>query len=300
MKKTVIVPVVLVTMLVSACGQAETQDLQMKEAEQIARMQDRQLDQTVVRLETEAEESEEEQGEEQTEEKENTEEDTVTANKTESDETDEDAKETKVKDQEKQPKKDNVKEEKQEESKEQEEPEITFQTFEHMRGALAVDGGSGATVENNTGNFTIEASLKNIQTLQTGPISVHLKSASKISGEITEPDLAGVAGDEVEYIQLDVVVTNSGDDPITFHIDNTVLESGNTTLYVHEMFSGTGRGYGNLQPQTEHHITLFYMVNDIALKDIYSIYGATVEPVNQNTGSAVGEPMKFNFSFSGA
>ena len=306
MKKLVLVPVFAGVLFVTACGQAETSTLQTKEAEQTARHQDRQLDQGTLALRAEAEETEEEVQAEDSEVVENTEEESVTAKKQERDETEENTNEEKVKDQEKQPKKEKQTEEKQdktdeqEEPNEQEKPEISFQTFHHTRGALAVDGGTGATVQNDTGNFTVEASLKNIQTLESGPISVELKSASKISGDITEESLAGVAGDEVEYIQFDVLVTNSGDDPVTFHIDNTVLETGGVAMYDHAMFSGAGVGFGNLQPQTEHHITLFYMVNDMELKDIYSIYGATDAPVHQDTGAQVGEAMKFNFSFSEA
>ena len=104
----------------------------------------------------------------------------------------------------------------------------------------------------------------------------------------------------MEYIQLDAVVTNTSSDPITFHVDNTRFDSGGQTFYAHEMFSGAGRGYGDLPPNTEHHITLFYMIDSMNLKDIYSIYGVTDAPVNQNTGAKVGEPVNFNFSFSGA
>ncbi|MEK4564364.1 hypothetical protein MKX54_06810 [Alkalihalobacillus sp. FSL R5-0424] len=191
------------------------------------------------------------------------------------------------------------------ESKEEPEPEQeqqpqSYEAIHHTRGPLTADGSTGATVQTESGAFTIEASLKNIQTLQSGPVQVQLKSASKISGEITEPSLAGVAGEHVEYIQLDAVVTNTSGDPVLFYLDNTRLDSGSQSFYANEMFSASGRGYGDLQPYTEHHITLFYMLDGVSIGDVYSIYGLTDAPTNQATGAAVGEPMKFQFSFTGA
>ncbi|MBM0064159.1 hypothetical protein [Alkalicoccobacillus gibsonii] len=190
------------------------------------------------------------------------------------------------------------------ESKEEPEPEPeqkpTYETIHHTRGALTVDGSTGSTVQTDAGTFTVEASLKNIQTLQSGPIQVQIKSASKISGEITEPSLAGVAGENVGYIQLDAIVTNSSEDSVLFYLDNTRLDSGSQSFYANEMFSGSGRGYGDLQPYTEHHITLFYMMDGANVGDIYSIYGLTDAPTDQASGATLGDPMKFQFSFTGA
>lgn len=194
------------------------------------------------------------------------------------------------------------------ESKEEPEPEPepepeqkpTYETIHHTRGALTVDGSTGDKVQTDAGTFAVEASLKNIQTLQSGPVQVQIKSASKISGEITEPSLAGVAGENVGYIQLDAIVTNSSEDPVLFYLDNTRLDSGSQSFYANEMFSGSGRGYGDLQPYTEHHITLFYMMDGMNIGDIYSIYGLTDAPTDQASGATLGDPMKFQFSFTGA
>ncbi|MEY8750345.1 hypothetical protein [Alkalicoccobacillus gibsonii] len=194
------------------------------------------------------------------------------------------------------------KEEPEPESEPEPEPEQkpTYETIHHTRGALTVDGSTGSTVQTDAGTFTVEASLKNIQTLQSGPVQVQIKSASKISGEITEPSLAGVAGENVGYIQLDAIVTNSSEDSVLFYLDNTRLDSGSQSFYANEMFSGSGRGYGDLQAYTEHHITLFYMMDGVNVGDIYSIYGLTDAPTDQASGATLGDPMKFQFSFTGA
>ncbi|MEN0642948.1 hypothetical protein MKY91_07290 [Alkalicoccobacillus gibsonii] len=95
-------------------------------------------------------------------------------------------------------------------------------------------------------------------------------------------------------------MTNSSEDPVLFYLDNTRLDSGSQSFYANEMFSGSGRGYGDLQPYTEHHITLFYMMDGVSVGDIYSIYGLTDAPTDQASGATLGEPIKFQLSFTGA
>ncbi|MFK3938556.1 hypothetical protein ACI2JA_13745 [Alkalihalobacillus sp. NPDC078783] len=298
MKKHSMTFLIAFTCVLAACGEQETEPLSATNSESKTFAQEQKES---LALQENEEESEEESKEESTEESTKETEENVTTKKEEEQVEPEDDL-TSVADQKENDEKDVETETKEEEPEpEQEsEPEPTYETIHHTRGALTVDGSTGATVQTDSGTFTVEASLKNIQTLQSGPVQVQLKSASKISGEITEPSLAGVAGENVEYIQLDAVVTNKSEDPILFYLDNTRLDSGSQSFYANEMFSGSGRGYGDLQPYTEHHITLFYMLDGVSIGDVYSIYGLTDAPTNQTTGESVGEPMKFQFSFTGA
>ncbi|MDQ0205360.1 hypothetical protein [Alkalicoccobacillus murimartini] len=312
MKKLLVTSFTATLLIITGCNQQGSEELRAGNHGSKGLAQEREKEMLVLKDEEEEKEQEEQEEQEtedeaveEEEESENNDEvteESVAAKKTEeenenSDSTEKQADEKEEKTEQKEPE-----EEKQEEveAEPEPEPEPTYESIYHNRGAFAVDGSTGATVHNGSGNFTIEASLNNIQTLSTGPVMVQLKSASKVSGDVTEQSLAGVAGDYVEYIQLDAVVTNTSSDPITFHIDNTRFESGGQTFYAHEMFSGAGKGYGDLQPYTEHHITLIYMIDSMNLKDIYSIYGVTDAPVNQNTGAKVGDAVNFNFSFSGA
>ncbi|WP_059104052.1 hypothetical protein [Shouchella shacheensis] len=188
------------------------------------------------------------------------------------------------------------------ESGETEAAPLPTDVYTHPRGQFAVDGAVGETVETDTGSFTIHKALNHIEPLQNGPVRITFENMSLISGNVTDSSIAGVAGDEVEYVQVDVVVQNTSAEPIQFHIDNTMLETGGQELHVHEMFSGAGKGYGDLSDQVPNRITLIYMLDsiDLGVGDIYSLYGVTDVPTNQTTGEAVGEPLKFDVSFSGA
>ncbi|WYP27786.1 hypothetical protein NSQ54_06770 [Alkalihalobacillus sp. FSL W8-0930] len=319
MKKRSITLLVAVTCLLAACGEQNEESLPATHSESKTLAQDQKESLALEENEEEPEDKEtnEESEEESTGESSSETEENVTTKKKDAEEemevastsdsevTDESDEEIEQKEEQETESEPEAEPEQETEPEPEAEPEQeqqpqSYEAIHHTRGPLTADGSTGATVQTESGAFTIEASLKNIQTLQSGPVQVQLKSASKISGEITEPSLAGVAGENVEYIQLDAVVTNTSGDPILFYLDNTRLDSGSHSFYANEMFSASGRGYGDLQPYTEHHITLFYMLDGVSIGDVYSIYGLTDAPTNQASGAAVGEPMKFQFSFTGA
>lgn len=312
MKKRSIISLIVFAGILAACGDQEAESLSATNYESKTFATDQKESLDLQETENEEEENKEESKEENKEEsKEESNEATEVESTQETEENVATKKEVKEEPEENSTSEAVEKESETEEeieSKEEPEPESepepeqkpTYETIHHTRGALTVDGSTGSTVQTDAGTFTVEASLKNIQTLQSGPIQVQIKSASKISGEITEPSLAGVAGENVGYIQLDAIVTNSSEDSVLFYLDNTRLDSGSQSFYANEMFSGSGRGYGDLQPYTEHHITLFYMMDGVNVGDIYSIYGLTDAPTDQASGATLGDPMKFQFSFTGA
>lgn len=165
--------------------------------------------------------------------------------------------------------------------------------------SFAVQGSPGDTIETAEGFFTVHDKKTTIEPLESGPIRIEFEQVSLVSGDVTEPSIAGIAGDEVEFIQADILIQNTGNEPMQNIAPNLVFESGGVEFHAHSMFSGLGAGYDPLTDSTPQKVTLIFMVDDlISIDDIYSLYGIFPSPVNVNSGATTSDAMRFNFSFS--
>lgn len=112
----------------------------------------------------------------------------------------------------------------------------------YSKGQFAVDGAVGETVENNTGIFTIEKQAADINPVEVGPIHIQFENISLVSGDVTEEATAGIAGDQVKFIQMDATLQNTSDDPMQFFFASTTLQLNGNHLVAHDMFSGEANG----------------------------------------------------------
>lgn len=150
----------------------------------------------------------------------------------------------------------------------------------YSKGQFAVDGAEGETVENNTGIFTIEKQATDINPVEVGPIHIQVENIQIVSGDVTEEATAGIAGDQVKFIQMDATLQNTSDDPMQFFFASTTLQLNGTQLVAHDMFSG--KTDGNFDTKTSRNTTLVYMLNDENL---------TAEDINDLTVQITGVPM---------
>lgn len=108
---------------------------------------------------------------------------------------------------------DSAKQERVEKEKSNQSKEQAFTYYN--RGNFAIDGHPGQTVENSIGVFTIEKAASS-GTVSVGPIDIQIENVSLVSGDITEEATAGIAGDQVRYVQLDAMLQNTSELPIQF------------------------------------------------------------------------------------
>lgn len=161
-----------------------------------------------------------------------------------------------------------------------------------------VYGEVGETIHHETGTYTIHKQRTKLGPYQSGPLSYQIDQIQLVSGEVTEPDLAGVAGDHVEFIQVDLVLQNTGGTTLQNTAHLLVLESGGHEFLPHSMFSGLGVGYDALEDSTPQRVSLLYMLDEsISVTDIYSIYGV-FSGARDHSGNQEGDSVRFNFSFS--
>lgn len=85
----------------------------------------------------------------------------------------------------------------------------------YRRGQFAVGGSPGQTMENETGIFTIEKAAVP-GTVNVGPINIQIKNVRLVSLDVTDEATAGIAGDEVRYLQMDAILDNTTNLPIQF------------------------------------------------------------------------------------
>ncbi|MEN0642947.1 hypothetical protein MKY91_07285 [Alkalicoccobacillus gibsonii] len=188
MKKRSIISLIAFAVILAACGDQEAESLSATNYESKTFATDQKESLDLQETENEEEENKEESKEENKEEsKEESNEATEVESTKETEENVATKKEVKEEPEENSTSEAVEKESETEEeieSKEESEPEPepesepeseqkpTYETIHHTRGALTVDGSTGDKVQTDAGTFTVEASLKNIQTLQSGPVQV--------------------------------------------------------------------------------------------------------------------------------
>ncbi|UJL46450.1 hypothetical protein KFZ58_00230 [Virgibacillus sp. NKC19-16] len=168
----------------------------------------------------------------------------------------------------------------------------------YPKGQFAVDGAQGETVENDTGIFTIEKQTTDIHPVEVGPIHIQFENISLVSGDVTEEATAGIAGDQVTFIQMDATLQNTVDDPMQFFFASTTLQLNAAQLVAHDMFSG--KSNGTFDTQTPRNTTLVYMLDDDNLT-AEEINNLTVQitgvPMNMKTEETVGAGTSFDVAF---
>jgi len=171
--------------------------------------------------------------------------------------------------------------------------------FDHYpTGQFAVEGAEGETVENNTGIFTIEKQAADIDPVEVGPIHIQFENIQMVSGDVTEEAIAGIAGDQVKFIQMNAILQNTSDDPMQFFFASTTLQLNGEQLVAHDMFSGESNG--NYETQTPRNTTLVYMLNDenLVAEEINELtVQITGVPINMNTDQATGSGTSFDVAF---
>ncbi|WP_373894506.1 hypothetical protein [Virgibacillus sp. CBA3643] len=168
----------------------------------------------------------------------------------------------------------------------------------YPKGQFAVDGAQGETVENDTGIFTIEKQTTDINPVEVGPIHIQFENISLVSGDVTEQATAGIAGDQVKFIQMDATLQNTVDDPMQFFFASTTLQLNGAQLVAHDMFSGEANG--TFDTQTPRNTTLVYMLDDgnMAAEEINNLtVQITGVPMNMKTEEETGTGSSFDVAF---
>lgn len=155
-----------------------------------------------------------------------------------------------------------------------------------------VQGAVGETITTSEGNFTIQEKKQAIGPFSSGALTIEFDQIQLLSGEVTDPHVAGISGDSISYIQVDMIIQNTGGALMDNVAGSLQLETGGHSFTAHSMFSGLGVRYEELSTSTPQRVSLVYMINDtISINDIYSLYGLPPHP-NDDT-----DPIRFSFSF---
>ncbi|WP_404457671.1 hypothetical protein [Oceanobacillus kapialis] len=131
-----------------------------------------------------------------------------------------------------------------------------------------------------------------------GPINIQIEKVSLVSGEVTEPSIAGIAGDKVRFVQLDAMLQNTSELPLQFFFASTMVEINGHQLSAHDMFSG--RTDGNYTSTTPKNATLVYMLNEThpGIEQIRNVTIDITSPArNIETEETIGKGKSINGSF---
>ena len=135
----------------------------------------------------------------------------------------------------------------------------------------AEDGAEvGETIENERGEFTIHHRQDDIETIESGPVMMEIEQAVAASGELTGELADTVGKDELEYIQLDIAVENSGDEELTFYASQPVMTT-NTGEEIHSDRWLNDHIKGELSAGAEDRGSLFFILEDSKAEDIESV-----------------------------
>ncbi|WP_078592990.1 hypothetical protein [Evansella clarkii] len=91
---------------------------------------------------------------------------------------------------------------------------------------LAADGAeadAGETIENEAGEFTVQQRQEDTDTIESGPVVLEIEQAVAASGDISGELADQLREDEIDYVQVDITVENTGDEEVNFYVSQPML-----------------------------------------------------------------------------
>lgn len=139
----------------------------------------------------------------------------------------------------------------------------------------------GDTIENEGGTFTLHARQDDIETVETGPVVMEIEQVNAASGELA-PDLVEMMETEnLEYVQIDLQVENTGDEDITFYASQATIATSTGEQLEPDMWLSDHID-GEMMSGTSHSGSFFFVLENSNAEDVESVRITWSAPSNED------------------
>jgi hypothetical protein len=153
----------------------------------------------------------------------------------------------------------------------------------------------GETVENEGGTFTLHARQDDIDTVETGPVVMEIEQVNAASGELS-PDLAAMMESEnIEYVQMDITVENTGEEDITFYASQATIATSTGEQLESDMWMSDHID-GEMMSGTSHSGSFFFILENSNAEDIENVRITWSAPHDEDFND-IGEEVDIEASF---
>ncbi|TVP88436.1 MAG: hypothetical protein EA344_00595 [Alkalicoccus sp.] len=180
-----------------------------------------------------------------------------------------------------------------------EEPENNMNAHEEEAAdEMAEDGWEtevGETVENEGGTFTLHTRQDDIDTIETGPVIIDIEQLITASGELS-PDMAEIMEtEELDYVQIDLVVENTGEEDITFFASQATIATSTGEQLESDMWL-SDHIPGDMMAETSHSGSFLFVLENSSAEDVESVRITWSAPMNEDFNT-VGEDVDIEVEF---
>jgi hypothetical protein len=153
----------------------------------------------------------------------------------------------------------------------------------------------GETVENEGGTFTLHARQDDIDTIETGPVVIDIEQVNAASGELA-PDLAEMMEtEELDYVQMDLTVENTGEEDISFYASQATIATSTGEQLESDMWLSDHID-GDMMAGTSHSGSFFFVLENSNAEDVESVRITWSAPSNEDFED-VGEDVDIEIEF---
>ncbi|AXF54752.1 hypothetical protein [Salicibibacter kimchii] len=134
------------------------------------------------------------------------------------------------------------------------------------------EGGNevGETVTNDAGETTLVSLNDDIDTIESGPITLDIEKVNGASATFDDEMAVEMFGEESEYIQLDMTVENTSEDDVTFYASQATMITDTGEQLEPEMMA-SDHIEGEFLGQVEKSGTSIYMLENSTADEVESV-----------------------------
>ncbi len=139
----------------------------------------------------------------------------------------------------------------------------------------------GEQVENEGGTFTLHARQDDIDTIETGPITLDIEQVNAASGELSAEMQSMMETENIDYVQIDLSVENTGEDDTTFYASQATIATSTGEQLESDLWLSDHIA-GDLMSGTSHSGSFYFVLENSKAEDVESVRVTWSAPVNAN------------------
>ncbi|SEN98934.1 hypothetical protein SAMN04488134_10344 [Amphibacillus marinus] len=154
----------------------------------------------------------------------------------------------------------------------------------------------GETISNEMGDFTQVSRTEDVGTFESGPIILNIEKVNGVEGTINPDYVDLMEGEEIEYIQVDMTVESTSEDPVNFYASQATITTSTGEQLEPDMFLSDHID-GEYLGQVTKSGTIFYVLENSKAEDVESIkmfFGAP----NDDSFSSLGDEITIDVTLN--
>ncbi|WP_390216819.1 hypothetical protein [Halobacillus campisalis] len=154
----------------------------------------------------------------------------------------------------------------------------------------STDASVGDTVSSDAGEMTLVSRTDDVGTFESGPITMDITKVNGVSGELSQEMQDYMEMEQVEYIQVDMEVSNSSEEDIIFYASQATMitdtgEQLESDMMLSDHIDGEFLGEVNKQGSS------FYILENSKAEDVNSVT-LRYDPASNSDYEDLGEELE--------